>query len=90
MAFDDIRKAISPAMIFKYFDPILRTEIVCNASSVGVASILTQYSPDDIRHTVAYASRTLTDVEQRYSQLERECIAVVFGCEKYHCYVYAS
>ena len=36
------------------------------------------------------ASRALTDVEQRYSQTDREMLAVVFGVEHFHLYLYGS
>ena len=39
---------------------------------------------------ISYASHALTPVEQRYSQTEREALAVVFGCERYHLYVMGS
>ena len=32
---------------------------------------------------VATASRSLTDTERRYSNIKRECLAVVFGFEKF-------
>ena len=37
---------------------------------------------------IAYGSRSLTDVESRYSQMEREALAVVWGCLHFHLYVY--
>lgn len=39
---------------------------------------------------VAFASRTLTDTETRYAQIERELLAVVFGCTKFKDYVYGK
>ena len=36
---------------------------------------------------MAYASRSLTEVERRYSQTEREALAVVWGCERFHIYL---
>jgi hypothetical protein len=89
-SFTDIRDVISSDTGLKYFNPKLKTEVACDASPVGLASILIQYSPEGVRQIVAYASRSLTEVEQRYSQLERECMAIVFGCEKFYAYVYGS
>ncbi len=37
---------------------------------------------------IAYASRALTKTQQNYAQIEKETLAVMFGCEKFHQFVY--
>ena len=37
---------------------------------------------------IAYASRRLTDVQRRYSQTEKEALALVWDCERFNMYVY--
>ena len=37
---------------------------------------------------VAFASRSLTECEKRYAQIEKEMLAVVFGLEHFYYYVY--
>ena len=37
---------------------------------------------------IAFASKSLTDVESHYANIERECLSVCFGLEKFHTYIY--
>ena len=89
-AFEEIKRILSSERVMTYFDPMKNTEVLVDASPVGVAAILTQKSKNGRVHTVSYASRALTEVEKRYSQTEREALAVVFGCEKFHLYLFGQ
>ena len=80
-AFNDIKNALSDNVTTVYYDSRKQTEIIVDASPVDVGAILTQEGKP-----VAYASRSLTDVEQRYSQTERDAVAVVWGCEHLNIY----
>ena len=40
------------------------------------------------RKPVAFASKALNACEQRYAQIEKELYAILFGCERFHHYVY--
>lgn len=37
---------------------------------------------------ICHASRSLSDVERRYSQTEKETVALVWACKYFHMYVY--
>ena len=39
---------------------------------------------------IEFASKALTDTEQRYANIERELLAVVFGCTRFHTYIYGA
>ena len=75
-----------------YFSPRWETEIICDASPVGLGSILVQSNPDNPQERViiAFASRTLSTLERKYSQVEREALALIFAVEKFHMYVYGK
>jgi hypothetical protein len=70
-----------------YFNPNWETELVVDASPIGLGAVLVQVSKSEKR-VVSIASRSLSDVERRYSQIEKECLAIVWGCEKFHLYLY--
>ena len=89
-AFDCLKARMATPEVMKYFNSSLKTELIVDASQVGLGAILTQVTADGGTNIVAYASRSLTDCESRYSQTEREALAVVWGIEHFHLYLYGS
>ncbi|XP_060576206.1 uncharacterized protein K02A2.6-like [Ruditapes philippinarum] len=71
-----------------FYNPEAETTLMVDGSPYGLGAILVQKQNDGHLRPVAYASRTLNDVERRYSQIERECLAVTWGIEKFHTYLY--
>ena len=68
-----------------YFNPSLHTQVIVDASPVGLGAILVQEGK-----IISYASRALSGVEKRYSQTEKEALAIVWGCEHFHLYLFGS
>ena len=55
-----------------------------DASPCALGAILEKkLEHSDAYKVVAYASRSLNEVEKRYLQTEREALAVVWGCEHF-------
>ena len=54
--------------------------------------MLVQVNPRDSndKRIIAFASRCLSDIEKKYSQCEKEALAIVWGCERFHLYLYGS
>jgi len=55
---------------------------------MGGGAVLSQIDEHGIERPVAYASRTLSQPEQNYSQLEKEALALIFGTKRFHNYLY--
>ena len=69
---------------------LVDTYVIVDAGPVGLGAIIAQEQVDKSIRPVAYASRSLSKTEQRYSQTEKEALAVVWACEKFHLYLYGK
>ena len=81
--FNRIKSSISNKVTLTYFDPQKETVLQVDASTKGLGATLMQDNKP-----VAFASKALTDTESRYANIERELLAVVYGWEKFHTYLY--
>ena len=66
-----------------YYDGTQPLTIQTDASEYGLGTALLQNN-----RPIAFASKTLTDVETRCANIEHECLSVVFGLDKFHSYIY--
>ena len=71
-----------------YFAKDAKTCLVTDASPVGLGVVLEQKQKDGSYRPVYYASRKLNDVEKRYSQFEREALAIHWASQKFYLYLY--
>jgi len=74
---------ITQTPVLAFYDPTKDLTIENDACKYGLGSVLLQQGKP-----IAYASRSLSDAETRYAQIEREMLALVFGLEKFYHYVY--
>ena len=68
--------------------PASKTELIVDASLHGLGALLVQHNSQHNTVPVALASRSLTDVEARYSQTEREALAISWAVTHFHVYLY--
>ncbi|CAA9994888.1 unnamed protein product, partial [Nesidiocoris tenuis] len=60
------------------YDPLLPLVLTADAGPCGIAAVLS-HDADGVEKPIAYASRSLTDAEMNYSQLDKEALAIVFA-----------
>ena len=57
--------------------------IFSDATQKTIAAILSQKDNDGCEKVIAYASRSLLEREQKFSSIERECLAVIWSLQKW-------
>ncbi|XP_046868367.1 uncharacterized protein LOC124460828 [Drosophila willistoni] len=75
-AFDTLKKQVVEVTKLSYFNKNLRTCLIADASPVALGAVLVQVDDHNDHHIVSFASKSLTDVEKRYSQTEKESLAL--------------
>ena len=82
-ALDKIKQELCSSKLISYYDPDPTTLKIlqCDASQTGIGAWLRQLDSHENERIVAMASRSLTETESRYSNIERECLAVAYGLE---------
>ena len=84
-AFTKLKNMLCSPPILQYYNVRKETVLTCDASKDGLGVACLQEGKP-----IAYASRALTPTEQKYSQIEKEMLAVVYATRKFHDYIYGK
>lgn len=82
-AIDEIKKQVIESQILVPFDTNKSIIIQCDASKNGLGCCMLQDGKP-----ISFASRSLTDCEKNYSQIEKEFLSILFACQKFHFFTY--
>ena len=86
-SFESLKQSMVEVGTLAYFDKSASTKVVADTSPVGLGAVLMQ-NQNGAWVPICYASRSLKNCERRYSQTEKEALALVWACERYHAYIY--
>lgn len=81
--FNRLKELVTSNVTLSYFDPKKPTTLSVDASPYGIGAVISQEGSP-----VEFASISLTPTQQRYNHIEKELLALVFGCERFHYYLY--
>jgi len=89
-----VKNMISSDDVLAHYSPDAEIVLTCDASPVGVGAVLAKAVTTG-KHgkrevPICFASRTLTETERRYSQLDKEALAIKYGVTKFKQYLPAS
>ena len=84
-ALTKLKSVLSSAPVLRFYDTSLPTTLQVDASKNGLGACLLQQN-----QPVAYASRAMSSSESNYAQIEKELLAIVYGCERFNMYTYGA
>ena len=84
-ALTKIKTVLSSAPVLRFYDTSLPTTLQVDASKDGLGACLMQQG-----QPVAYASRAMSNSEINYAPIEKEMLAIVFGCERFNMYTHGA
>ena len=86
-AFQKLKAALTSPTVLAWYDPSADTTLSADASAYGLGAILLQKVNGEEWKPVAYASRSMTETEMRYAQIEKEALATTWACERFSDYI---
>ncbi len=82
-ATEAVKREISKSTTLKFYNADKPVTLTCDASKSGLgAAVIQDEQP------IAYASKSMTKSQMNYAQIEKELLAILFACERFHDYVY--
>ena len=87
-AFQQAKDELVKAPVLTHYDPTKKLKLATDASAYGIGAVLSHTHDDGSERPIAFASRALSDTEKRYAQIDKEALAIIFGVQKFHVYLY--
>ena len=82
-SFEQVKKLVTTTPVLKFYQAEEEVTIQCDASEKGLGATLLQNG-----QPVTFASRALSKTEQAYAQIEKECMSILFACERFDHYLH--
>ncbi len=82
-----LKAQLTSPPVLAHFSTSCDTLVTCDASATAIGAVLSQVQ-NGVEKPIAFASRALNPTEQRYTVGEREALACIWACERWHLYLY--
>lgn len=83
----NIKRQLASDNILTHFNPAAELILTVDASPYGLGAVLSQIE-NGTEKPISYMSRSLNSAEKKYSQIQKEATAIIFGVKKFHQYLY--
>lgn len=83
--FSQLKSLLCQSPILVHYDIKKPIRLSVDSSQHAVGAVILHG-----KNPIAYASKTLNKSQMNYAQIEKELYAIVFGCKKFHQYLYGK
>lgn len=77
--FVNLKELLMQSPVLQYFNDKKPLILSVDSSKDGLGAVILQDGAP-----VAYASKSLTDCQKNYAQIEKETLAIAFGCQDFN------
>lgn len=86
-SFVALKQLLRKSTVLRHYDERRPLLLACDASPYGVGAVLSQVDDQGREAPIAFASRTLSQAERNYSQLDKEGLAIVYAADHFRQYI---
>lgn len=89
-SFELIKERLVSAPVLAHYKPELPLRLYTDSSSYGLGCVLTQKQGDGSEKPIAFGSRSLNAAELKYSVIDKEALAIIYGIKKFNQYLFGN
>lgn len=86
-AFEKVKEELSSSAVLAPYCTDRPTRVSADASSYGLGGVLSQLQASGEWRPVAFISCSMTETKRRYTQIEKEALAITWACERFQTYL---
>uniref|UniRef100_A0A5S6Q9J0 RNA-directed DNA polymerase n=1 Tax=Trichuris muris TaxID=70415 RepID=A0A5S6Q9J0_TRIMR len=83
-----LKRILTSSETLVHYDDKRPLVLATDACEVRVGAVLSHLFPCGEERPIAFASRALTETEKRYSTIDKEALAIIFGVTKFSQYLF--
>jgi hypothetical protein len=86
-AFEELKQKLIEHPVLRYPDFDKEFIVATDASDIALGAVLMQKDENGKEYSIAYASKSLNETEQRYGITDKEGLAVIWAVQHFHKYL---